>query len=384
MATMFFTLALLFGLLTVSPFVVYPLSLWLLRPLLRAPLKPDLSAQPTRMAICICAYNEEAVIRQKAENLLALRHSMPDLQILIYVDAASDQTASILQDYADSFDITTAPERHGKTYGMNLLVAKATAPIIVFTDANVLLAQDALTKLAPYFADPSVGCVCGSLSYVNGTDGVTAATGSAYWRLEEYIKQLESDTGSVIGADGSIFAIRRALHQPPPNDIIDDMFVSLCILCDGHRVVRAADVRAYEKSVSSSPEEFRRKIRIACQAFNVHRLLWPRLQKLDALNIYKYIMHKFLRWFTALWIVLGSIFFYISLFAAGMGEIALLLAIATPFGLIIGAQHQIKPFPQIYDILSAFFGTGLGVLQSMCGEHYQTWNPAVSIRETKS
>src|SRR6185295_2273749 len=113
----------------------------------------------------------------------------------------------------------------------------------------------------------------------------TAETGSLYWRLEEAIKRLESETGSVMGADGSIFAIRRALHRPPPPDIIDDMYVSLAIACDGHRVVRAGDARAEEESVGRSGEEFRRKVRISCQAFNVHRLLWPRLKRLDAVSL---------------------------------------------------------------------------------------------------
>ena len=153
-------------------------------------------------------------------------------------------------------------------------------PLTVTTcvpDANVVFAPDAVRRLLRPFADPAVGCVCGHLVYTapdgaaaeGGGGGATAATGSLYWRLEERIKELESRTGSVMGADGSIFAIRRALHRPPPRDIIDDMYVSLSILCDGHRVVRAGDALAYEATVSRPAEEFRRKIRIACQAFIV-------------------------------------------------------------------------------------------------------------------
>ena len=149
---------------------------------------------------------------------------------------------------------------------------------MVFTDANVMFAPDALPRLLRPFADPEVGCVCGHLVYTAPDGSPTAATGSLYWRLEERIKQLESRTGSVMGADGSIFAIRRALHRPPPRDIIDDMYVSLPMLCDGHRVVRAEDALAYEEIGLRPAEEFRRKVRIACQAFNVHRLLRPRLR----------------------------------------------------------------------------------------------------------
>ena len=96
-----------------------------------------------------------------------------------------------------------------------------------------------LDKLRRTFEDPEIGCVCGNLIYTNGKDSVTASTGSLYWRLEEGIKRLEQETGSVMGADGSLFAIRRSLHQAPPDHIIDDMFVSFWVLIQGypHRAV---------------------------------------------------------------------------------------------------------------------------------------------------
>ncbi len=62
------------------------------------------------------------------------------------------------------------------------------------------------------------------------------------------------------------------------------------------RIVRVADAVAYEAAVSRPAEEFRRKVRISCQAFNVNRALWPRLLRLPALDLYKYVSHKLLRW----------------------------------------------------------------------------------------
>ena len=129
--------------------------------------------------------------------------------------------------------------------------------------------------------------------------------GSLYWRFEEAVKSLESASGSVMGADGSIFAIRRKLHVRPPPDLIDDMYVSLSILCRGARIVRVPDAIAHEEAVSRSREEFRRKVRIACQAFNVHRALRPHFEGLGMLDRYKYLSHKLLRWMTA-YLLLGS------------------------------------------------------------------------------
>ena len=363
------------------PFVTYPWSLIVLQVLRPAKrLTGGASDVHLNCAICVCAYNEEHIIARKVENLLALRAREPGLEILIYVDGASDRTAEILRGYGSEINLHVGTRRLGKTYGMNLLASKAQAPILIFTDANVLMDMDCVRDFRRYFADSEIGCVCGSLIYTNGRASATASSGSAYWRFEETIKRLEMESGSMIGADGSVFAIRRSLHQPPPDHIIDDLYVSLKILCSGFRVIQASDAVAYEESVVSGREEFKRKIRIACQAFNVHRLLWPQLRRLDGITLYKYVSHKLIRWFTIYLLAIAALAFEGALIVAGHAPLAAALALCTAAALYIGCVSSIRPFAQIAGSMAALAGTGLGVWRSMRGDRYQTWIPAASIR----
>lgn len=381
MSTVLFITAGVFLLLAAHPFVTYPLSLLVLKKLKRSSGANGVQ-QESRLsfAVCMCAYNEERVIEAKIRNLLALREREPGLAIHVYVDAASDRTTEILRRYADVIDLYVATERHGKTYGMNLLSAHAQADILIFTDANVFLDLECVADLRRHFADAEVGCVCGNLNYTNADSSVTAQSGSLYWRFEESLKRLESDTGSMMGADGSIFAIRRVLRHAPPDHIIDDMYVSLMTIVAGYRLVQARDVRAYEESVTHAGEEFARKVRIACQAFNVHRLLWPRLRKLDALTRYKYLSHKFVRWLSIYFLGVAVLAFILGLIAAGYPTIAIVLTALGAFGLLLGTRWSVKPFSQIVDVLIALSGAGLGVWRSLRGERFQTWTPAASIR----
>lgn len=366
-------------LLAAHPFTTYPLSLQALARLRPRPLQPTAPA-PRTAALCVCAYNEEKVIRAKAENMLAMRDAAPGLELLIYVDAASDRTAEILQEYAGRIQVVVSAERHGKTHGMNLLVARTTAEVVVFSDANVTFAPDAVPALLASFADPAVGVVCGHLVYRDAHGAATAETGSLYWRLEEHIKALESATGSAMGADGSIFAVRRALHAPPPPDLIDDMWVSLSVLCRGGRVIRTGNAVAYEDAVSRPAEEFRRKVRIACQAFNVHRALWPRLRELPAFDLYKYVSHKLLRWLTIYLLAASGACVLGGLVLAGYGMAALVLAVLAVAGAAVAAQVRRGPLAALWDILGAFVATGIGVWRSLQGQRFQTWNPPASAR----
>jgi cellulose synthase/poly-beta-1,6-N-acetylglucosamine synthase-like glycosyltransferase len=242
------------------PFITFPLSLLLLSRFRPRPVAGG--ALPETAALCVCAYREERVIRDKALNMLAMREAFPALDLLIYVDggAEGDSTAAMLAAFEPAIHVVRAQERTGKTAGMNTLLTLTSAECVIFSDANVTFDAAAVPALLRPFADPEVGVACGHLRYRDVRGSATAATGSLYWRYEEALKRLESATGSVMGADGSIFAMRRRYCRPVPPYLIDDMYASLAALCDGARIVRVEDALAYEDQVSRSGEEFRRKI----------------------------------------------------------------------------------------------------------------------------
>lgn len=373
---------LIFLALAAHPFTTYPLSLVLLKRWRPRPLQPAPRPRPYRYAICVAAYNEAAVIRRKAENLVALQQELGNADLLVYVDGASDDTAKILAEFASDIDVVVSPMRSGKSAGMNALLARTTADIVIFTDANAIIDPEGVAALGGYFDDPKVGCVCGHLVYSGEADfSQTAEVGSTYWRLEEHIKRLESDTGSAMGADGALFAIRRELYRPVREDVIDDMFTSISILCDGYRVVRGEEFRAWEPPTTQSGEEFRRKVRISCRAFNAHRLLWSRLRILDAVTIYKYLSHKLLRWFSGMNLMIAALFAWLLLASLIGFWISLALAAVIIGGLTFLYAAGLRPVRLIGEIVFALIAASFGVVKSLQGERFQTWTPPASTRK---
>jgi len=365
------------------PFVTYPLTLWVAK---RAGLQSKSAGRPMvpvsaplRFSLLTCAYNEQRCAHAMAENRLAVAASR-HAEILVYDDCSTDRTAEILAAYSPRLTVVRSGTRTGKPQGMNLLASRAQGDILVFSDANVSLHSEILERLEWYFRDPEVGCVCGHLIYVNDDESATAAAGGLYWRLEERIKALESDTGSTMGADGSLFAVRKNLHKPVPADLTDDMYLSLSILFDGYRVMRAPDALAFERSSTRPMEEFKRKARIACQAINVHRALRPQLRRMPLFDRYKYFSHKLLRWLSPFTGISG-----IALTAAAIAlalgpllSLALFFFAASLIALLMAAQPRLCGC--VSNILIAFAGAGFGILQSLRGERYQTWVPAASVR----
>jgi len=362
-------------LLFLHPYVSYPLSLLLFA---ERPGRRGAGPRPTSVALFFAAYNEECALPAKLANLEEIKALHPAIDIVAYSDMSSDRTLAMLEARPDLLRVVPSIERTGKATGMRRMVATSYADICIFTDANVLLEPAAVDRLLDHFSDPEVGGVAGTLRYINDADSLTAEVSGLYWRLEEWIKRRESRCGSIMGADGSIFATRRNLYPVVPPHLLDDMTVSMSTTFAGYRLIHATDVVAYEKNATAASDEFRRKRRIACRAFNTHRHLWPQIvRSYGAADIYKYVSHKLLRWMGLPILALSGLCATAALLSAGLyGWAVALWALAT--GILLLARADVRPFGQIGEIVWSISAIFVGLTDSWRGRTYQTWAPAKS------
>lgn len=364
------------GLAVIYPYVGYPAILKLARKKRIERGKPD-AADGAAFSLVFCAYNEASVMPAKLSNLHELKTRYPGLQVLAFDDGSDDGTPDMIADGAPYVRLIRGSGRNGKAHGMKLLAAEAAGEFLVFTDANVILDPGALDALAACYSDPSVGGVCGALRYLGAEGSSTATVGGAYWRLEEKIKDLESATGSVMGADGSIFSIRRALYPDFPDNVLDDFTVSLECVFQGFRLVKSNDVVAYEKLVSARSDEFSRKIRIAGRAFTTHRYLRDKRRHMEALDRFKYFSHKTLRWFNGAFLVGGTSTALLA--ALTLSPLfAVVLATTTAAMLAMGLRKSHGSISSVVETVSAMVATQIGVIKALFRETPVTWNPSKS------
>jgi cellulose synthase/poly-beta-1,6-N-acetylglucosamine synthase-like glycosyltransferase len=306
-----------------------------------------------------------------------LKSLHPALDILAFDDGSSAGSGDLIAAQGDLVTLVRGPGRSGKAHGMKQLAARARGDILIFTDANVLLDPEAVERLLARYADPDVGGVLGSLHYIGQDESATASVGSLYWRIEERLKDEESRTGNVLGADGSIFSIRRALYPEFPDSVLDDLTVSMAVVFAGRRLVKAKDVIARERLVAGRGDEYRRKVRIAARAWHTHSHLRPQLRRMGKLDRFKYASRKIVRWF-------GGIFILTGIVAAGTLAMrispALYMAggLAGVFILWRGLRSKGGPFAALVDILIAYIATLQGVFKAMTGRTVTIWNPAKS------
>ena len=158
-------------LIVVYTYLLYPVLIWFLTVARKTPDYAPLAEWPD-LSLIIAAYNEEAVLRTKLENALALDYPDEKLDIIVVSDESSDDTDSIAAEFAErGVRLFRVGKRGGKTQAQNAGVELASGRFLVFSDANSMYAPDALKRLMAPFADGRIGCVCGELQYANPDDG---------------------------------------------------------------------------------------------------------------------------------------------------------------------------------------------------------------------
>lgn len=245
-------------------FVLFPFWI-LLRGLLfrRSYLSADITPS---VSLVIAAYNEEASIDEKIDNILALDYPHDCLEVIIASDGSTDKTEEIILGYTEKGIKLLSLPRLGKNPVLTAAAEAATGEILVFSDANSMYATNAVRKLVKPFADSRVGGVAGNQVYLSDRRKASQTAGErTYWDFDRMLKIFESRAGNVISATGSIYAIRRNLFRPIAPGLVDDFMASTEVIVQGYRLVFAEDASAFEAVAQSRGLEFSRKVRIILQ-----------------------------------------------------------------------------------------------------------------------
>ena len=250
-----------------------------------------------RVSIILSAFNEEKYIEKKLLNLLNLDYPEDKYEILVGSDGAGDATDAIISKFRSPrirfFRFVT---NLGKPHVVNALVEEASEAILVFTDARQALSRNAIRALAQNFYDPAVGCVSGELHFRNVPQTGVAGGMDLYWRYEKFLRRRESEIGSMLGATGALYAVRRSLFTPIPVDIlVDDMYLPLAVIRQGYRVVFESEASAYDQVSQKGREEFKRKVRTLTGNYQIFWRLPHLFDPFGSSVAWQLFSHKFLR-----------------------------------------------------------------------------------------
>ena len=276
-------------------YVGYPL--WLAARRRMRPLAVESATIQPFVSIVMVVRNEERLIAGKLDNLLGLDYPEQQIEMVVVSDGSTDHTEGILREYARNPRVQVLMNQlsRGKASGLNDALTVAHGEIVVFTDVRQKIETGSLQVLLNNFADPQVGCVSGELMLGDPEAGEKNRGMGLYWRIEKVVRELESASGSVVGATGAFYGVRRDLLQPIPADtLLDDVYIPMQVVQAGKRVIFEPRARAWDLPDLGTEREFARKVRTLSGNYQLLQLQPWLLTRANPIR-FEFISHKILR-----------------------------------------------------------------------------------------
>ena len=362
-------------------YVAYPIILAIV-----AGAKPDAGSAAEKsdwpsLTITIPVYNAISSIRATLERLLVLDYPREKLQLLVISDASNDGTDDVVAEFRNrGVELLRMDARFGKTTAENVAVSHSRGEIIVNVDASVLVPEGSLKPLVRVFDDPTIG-VASSRDVSVGDVNQSVGAESSYVGYEMWIRDLETRTGSIVGASGCFYAIRRSVHERPlPGDLSWDFASALVARTQGYRSVSVPAAVCIVPRTAQLRIEMTRKIRTMARGLKT--LFYCRA----LMNPFRYgwfsfmlVSHKLLRWLPYLLapvalLALASLALHSDTARVGLGAITI--------GLLFGCVGIIRPAATIFrpvavaGFVVAAFSAGLMAWRDALGRtQMATWEP---------
>lgn len=257
------------------------------------------------LSVVIALRNEERHVQARLENLLTQDYPAEMVEIVVVSDGSTDKTVEIAESFGDDrIVVLDTPGGGGKAAAVNLGVATAKNDIIVFADARQRFSENAFAELTAMLADDTVGAVSGELIITKRRESEVGEGVGLYWQYEKMIRRMESAVDSVVGATGSIYAIRRRLFRElPANTLLDDFVVPMRIVLQGSRVVFSRSAMAFDWTAERGAHEFRRKVRTLAGNFQAMACEPALLNPTKNRVFFQMVSHKLTRLFAPYFIV---------------------------------------------------------------------------------
>ncbi|MEK4251411.1 glycosyltransferase [Paenibacillus sp. FSL W7-1287] len=350
-------------------------------------MNKDYSHIPT-VTVMVVAHNEEKVILEKLNNVTNLDYPKDKLEILIASDNSTDRTNGIVQNFiSENQDVNVrlyqSKERKGKTNAQNEAFRTITSEYIVMTDANSMLAPNAVKELMASFTSADIAYVAGKLAITNQNTSDVSKSEVSYWDGDLFIREIEARMQTITAGNGALYACRTSDYYEFDPIESHDSAMPLYYALQGKRAICNHDAIAYEKAGEVIQDEFNRKVRMNrkilqriipdIRLFNVFKYKW---------FSYFYFGHRtcrYLLWLSHSLLLISSVLLISNswfFLVASIGQIIFFLLA------ILRASFDIsnKYINMIYYYCVTIVAQWLGVINIVTGKAKPFWEKAESTR----
>jgi len=220
----------------------------------------ELSHAPS-VSLLVAAKNEQAVIQNLVTQLCSLDYPVDKLDIWIIDDQSTDKTPAILDKLATQYEQLNVIHRPsgasgGKSGALNEVLTLTKGDIIGVFDADALIPQDLLRRVAPHFKQERMGAVQVRKAIANPDVNFWTKGQAVEMALDAYFQQQRIVTGGLGELRGNgQFVSRQALDSCGgwnEQTITDDLDLTIRLHLDNWKIGVLVNTPVEEEGVTSA------------------------------------------------------------------------------------------------------------------------------------
>jgi cellulose synthase/poly-beta-1,6-N-acetylglucosamine synthase-like glycosyltransferase len=214
------------------------------------------------ISVIITSYREAATIGRAMDAFLVQLST--DAEILVV--CPDPETAAVVNEYSRRHIVVrhVADPGQGKPMALNCGLAAALGEIVVLSDGDVVVGEDALRLLLAPFADAGVGATTGRPVSASPRDTMLGYWSHLLTDSAHRVRLARDQAGQFLLCSGYLFAFSRALIGDIPVDALaEDAVISHEIASAGYRIRYVPEAHVFVKYPTTYRDWLRQKVRSA-------------------------------------------------------------------------------------------------------------------------
>lgn len=224
------------------------------------------------VSIILTAWKEEKTAGDAVRNLIrsSKKLEQPTELILVCPDQAThDAVADVVEEERyENFVYIKDPQK-GKPHALNIAKKKVRGEVIVSTDGDVRIDEDALPALLAPFEDDSVGGVTGRPVSSNDRSTMWGYWGHMFMDAAHKRREETLGEGEFFILSGYLLAVRSDVPWDIPDGVLDDIYITYAVHNAGLTLAYAPEARVYVRQPTNMKDWLTQKVRSLSGHYNL-------------------------------------------------------------------------------------------------------------------
>jgi len=209
------------------------------------------------ISIIITTKKEPQTLPKAIEVILNQIKNNSNFELLVV--GPDQETEKISQKYQSIKFIKDADQ--GKPAALNLALEQAQGNILILTDGDVWLGEEAIEKLIKNFDNKKIGAVSGCPVPINLKNNLFGYWAHFLTNAADWTRRKKSKIGDYLACSGYLYAFRKIIKEIPSNTLIEDGIISQMIWQNSYKIAYAPEAKVYVKFPTNLQDWFKQKIR---------------------------------------------------------------------------------------------------------------------------